>query len=206
MSQEPISPQKARKMSEEEKEELIRKIEQDAHDNEIKYFGCSQVVLDALQRHLNIGNGGAFKAASALAGGVATKREVCGALIGGVMAIGLAYGRAKFEAGKVGREQPDYVEAQVRATRLCDRFRERFGSPICRFVRYSVREPGFKEHTNYDTIEQFEDHAKCGDVTGPTARLAAEIILQPTESFVAEINAKLEEIAQVRKLQKQQKS
>ncbi len=206
MSKECISLQNAKEMSKEEKEKLIRTIEQHAHDNEVTYWGCSQAVLDALQRHLNLGNGETFKAASALVGGVAGMREVCGALIGGVMAIGLAYGRAKFEAGKVGREQPDYVEAQVRATRLCDRFRERFGSPICRFVRYSVREPGFKEHTNYDTIEQFEDHAKCGDVTGPTARLAAEIILQPTESFVAEINAKLEEIAQVRKLQKQQKS
>jgi hypothetical protein len=55
-------------------------------------------VLSALQRNLNIGNGKTFKAATSFAGGVAGKHEVCRALLGGVMAIRLVYGRAKWEA------------------------------------------------------------------------------------------------------------
>lgn len=202
MSKQRISLQKANEMSKEEKEQLIRAIEQKAFDNEVVYWGCSQAVLDALQQYLDLGDGEAFKAASAFVGGVAGMREVCGALTGGVMAIGLAYGRAKFEAGKVGLEQPDYVEARVRAGRLCDRFKEKFGSLRCSDIKVSIRGADYKEYTSYNTIEAFEDHAKCGDVTGPTACLAAEIILQPTELFVAEINVKLGELAQLRELQK----
>ena len=200
MSKEPISIQEARKVSEEAKEELIRKIEQDARYNEVEYFGCCQVVLDALQRNLNIGNGGAFKAASALLGGVAMTREVCGALVGGVMAIGLVYGRASLETGKVGPENPEFLEARVRGSRLCDRFKEKFGSLRCADVMVSV---GRKDFPRFNTVEAFEDHAKCENVTGPAARFATEIILQPTELFADEINALLDDMRQIRKQQKQ---
>ena len=202
VSKKPIPLPKAKEMSEEDKEQLIRTIEQEAYDNEVMYWGCTQAVLAALQSHLDIGNGEAFKAASAFAGGVAGTHEVCGALAGGVMAIGLAYGRAKYEAGKVGREQPESVEAGARASRLCEKFKEEFGSLRCSDIKVSIRGDNYKDYTRFDTIEAFEDHAKCGDVTGPAARLAAEIILQPIEPFAAEINAQLEEIAQVRILQK----
>jgi len=202
MPKESMSVQKARELSQEEKEQLFRTIEQYAYDAEVIYWGCSQAVLDALQRHLNLGNGETFKAASAFAGGVARTREVCGALLGGIMVIGLAYGRTKFEAGKVGLEQSDYLEAQVRASRLCERFKEKFTSLRCDDVRRLVREPDFKEYTRYNTLESFEDHSKCGNVTGPAARLAAEIILLPKEVFATEINAQLEDLAQLRKLQK----
>ncbi len=200
MSKEPISIQEARKVSEEAKEELIRKIEQDARYNEVEYFGCCQVVLDVLQRNLNIGNGGAFKAASALLGGVAMTREVCGALVGGVMAIGLVYGRASLETGKVGPENPEVLEARVRGSRLCDRFKEKFGSLRCADVMVSV---GRKDFPRFNTVEAFEDHAKCENVTGPAARFATEIILQPTELFADEINALLDDMRQIRKQQKQ---
>jgi len=200
MSNEPILTLKLREMSDEAKEELIRKIEEDARENEIEYFGCSQVVLDALQRHLNIGNVETFKAATALAGGVGAKGEVCGALLGGVLAIGLVYGRANLEAGKVGPEQPEFVESRVRAGRLCDRFKEKFGSLRCADVKVAVNR---KEYPRFNTVEAFEDHAKCADVTGPAARFAAEIILQPTELFASEINALLEDMSQIRKQQKQ---
>lgn len=199
MSNEPISVQEARTLSEDVKEELIGKIEGDARYNEVEYFGCSQVVLDALQRSLHIGNGGAFKAASAFAGGVAMTREVCGALLGGVMAIGLVYGRASLETGGVGAENPDFLEARVRASKLCDRFKEKFGSLRCVDVMVSV---GRKEFPRFNTIEAFEEHAKCEHVTGPAARLAAQIILQPTELFADEINELLDDMRQIRKQQK----
>ena len=84
-------------MKEGEKEKLFGEIEKTAHDYEVKYGGCAQCVLIALQEHLKLGNGEAFKAASAFAGGFANCGETCGALSGGMMAIGLAYGREHFE-------------------------------------------------------------------------------------------------------------
>ena len=111
-------------------------------------------------------------------------------------------GGAKFEAGKVATENPEFIEALLRANKFCQRFREKFGSLRCSDVKVSVRGENYKEYTRYNTIESFEDHAKCGDVTGPAARLAAEIILQPKDLFLGEINAFLKDLYQVRQLQK----
>ena len=121
MPSEGVSVQKAKEMSQEERERLLRKIEQHAHDYEVVYWGCSQAVLYTLQRHLQLDDGGAFRAASPFAGGVARMREVCGALVGGVMAIGLAYGRTKFEAGKVALEQPLWGEILKEISRIVPR-------------------------------------------------------------------------------------
>lgn len=194
-----LSIQEAREMGEKDKEEFVRAIEGRAHDSEVLYWGCSQAVLKALQQHFNLGDGEAFKAATAFGGGVARTREVCGALLGGVMVIGLAYGRAQYEAGKIALEQPEYLEAMLRAKRLCERFKEIFGALRCDEVRLSVGR--IVEEAGYNTLESLEDHAKCGDVTGPTARLTAEIILEPTASFAPDIEERLERIKQVRQQQ-----
>ncbi|MFH7836232.1 MAG: C-GCAxxG-C-C family protein [Candidatus Aenigmatarchaeota archaeon] len=77
--------------------EILEKIEKTAYEYDKVYHGCSQCTLKAIQEHLNLGNGEAFKAASALAGGIARMGETCGALLGAIMAIGLAYGREKLE-------------------------------------------------------------------------------------------------------------
>ena len=204
MAKKQMSLEKARSMSKKEKEKLARRIEQDAHDNEVIYWGCSQAVFDSLQRNFDLEDGKAFKAASAFAGGVAGMREVCGALLGGVMAIGLAYGRANFEPGKITREQPAFLEASIRSRILCERFRETFGTLRCCDLKVSIRGDDYKEYPRFDTLESFEDHAKCGDVTGPAARLAAQILLEPTELFMDEMNDLALDIVKVRKLQKAQ--
>ena len=89
MTKIPVSVPEAKNLSNGEKEELLRIIEQEAQDNEVEYWGCSQAVLKALQQHFDLGNDEVFKAASPFAGGIGRLREACGALTGGVMAIGL---------------------------------------------------------------------------------------------------------------------
>ena len=200
-----IPLQKAREMSKKEREQLIKTIEESARDNEVKYYGCSQAVLGALQQHLDIGCDDTFKAATAFAGGVGRMREACGALCGGVMAVSIAYGRARFEDGKVGREQPDYQEAQARANKLGKQFQETFGSCRCGDIRVSIRGADYKDYTGINTLEAYNDHKKCADVTGPAARLTAEILLEPTELFAAEIKASIEGMAEIRKLMREAK-
>ena len=205
MTEERIPLQKAREMSEKEREQLIKAIEESARDNEIKYYGCSQAVLGALQRHLDIGNDETFKAATAFAGGVGRMREACGALCGGVMAISIVYGRARFDDSKVGREQPDYLETQARANKLGNQFQEMFGSCRCGDIKVSIRGADYKDYTGINTLEAYEDHKKCADVTGPAARLTAEILLEPAEPFAAEIKASIEGMAEIRKLMREAK-
>ena len=115
------------------------------------------------------------------------------------MAIGLAYGRATFEPGKISREQPAFVEALLRSHGLCGVLKEPFGYLRCSDIRATVRGPDYKEYIPFAAIEAIEDHAKCGDVTGPAARMAAEIILRPKDSFAPEVKGLLQEVARVRK-------
>ncbi len=193
-----VSLDEIRGMNQEDREQLLRTIEQEARDNEIAYHGCSQAVLDALQRHLKLGDGDTFKAATAFASGIAGNREACGALTECVMAIGLASGRVKYETGKIGPEQADSVECLARARKFCDRFRESLGGLRCSEVRAAM---GFDPEARAVklTPETFKEHDKCGDVTGTAARLATEIILEPVELYATQIKATLDMMAQFRK-------
>jgi len=52
--------------------ELVKRIEKQAHDTQLKYRGCSQTTLLALQDNLGIGDLWSFKAATGFtAGGAA---------------------------------------------------------------------------------------------------------------------------------------
>src|SRR4030042_7102056 len=76
---------------------LLKRVEESAYDYEKAYHGCSQCVLQAIQDHLEVGDAATFRSASALAGGVALMGDSCGALIAGIMALGLVFGRRKIE-------------------------------------------------------------------------------------------------------------
>lgn len=195
------SIEQARKMSNAERKTLLDKIEQNASDYEVTYFGCSQAVLNALETYLDIGDGSALKSASAFAGGVAAMRETCGALLGAVMAIGLAYGRAKIVDDKIGPENVAFLEARVRSAKLCEEYKKKFGSFCCKDVMKAV---GRKDFPRFDTLEAFEDHAKCATVTGFTARAAAEVILEPSEAYADRIHELLADFAKIREEQKKQ--
>lgn len=188
MPKEGVTLHEAMKMTPAEKQQLITAIRHEAHDNEVLYWGCSQAVLSALQKHLNLGTSESFKAVTALAGGVARSREVCGAVLGAVVAIGLAYGRGQYESGKVGFEQPDFIESLLRGKKFCDRFKEKFGSLRCADIVSKIRGADWN-YPRYNTIERLENHARCGYVTGTAAAFAAEVILEPRAAFEAEIDS-----------------
>ena len=188
---------KLRQLGPEANERLVKEVAESAARNEINYWGCSQAVIAALQDSLKLGNPDVFRAATAFAGGIASNREACGALIGGVMAIGLASGREHYVPGKVGTEQPELVECSARARLFCDRFRQEFGSLRCGEIRAGM---GFNQDAKVTamTPETFRAHDKCGEVAGAAARLAAGVILEPPERFAKDVAASLEMMARLR--------
>ena len=120
--------------TESEEEKLIRRIRIEAVENQIKYRCCSQTTLYALQRHLDIGNNETFKAASALSGGIMGKGiHICGALVGGFLAIGLEFGRADFLEPGLPREPgpSNFLRMRELGTELYDQFKDEFESYIC---------------------------------------------------------------------------
>lgn len=83
-----------------------------------KYSGCSQSVLLALQEAFNIGDAESFKAATVLSGGVARRGETCGALLGGLMALGLVAGRSDI------KDTQAYRDAMTPANEIIDEFKQ----------------------------------------------------------------------------------
>lgn len=123
------------------REDLVKQIGQMAHDY-MRYSGCSQSVLLALQEGLRIGNQSSFKAATVLSGGVARRGETCGALLGALMALGLVVGREKIE----NTEQ--YYQAVGIGNGVCDefqrrlqewfKFKEPLESTLCREIQRKI--------------------------------------------------------------------
>jgi len=174
-------------LSPQEQETLIQKIAAAAHYNELNYFGCSQSVLGALQENLGIGNEGIFKAATSLSGG-ATISELCGAVSGGLLAIGTVYGREQFQDGVNSHDDPICAENRRRSRSFLHKFRDEYGYLICRDIRYQTRgippfaqllppDPTPEDWARYDAL--YPNHHKCADVCAKAAELAAEAILAP---------------------------
>ena len=90
-----------------------------------KYSGCSQSVLLALQEAFDIGGQESFRAATVLSGGVARRGETCGALLGGLMALGLVCGRNDI------RDTQAYRDAMKPANELVDEFKKRLKDEFC---------------------------------------------------------------------------
>jgi C_GCAxxG_C_C family probable redox protein len=88
-----------------------------------KSFNCAQSVFSAFAAQFGLAGRTALKLASPFGGGVARRGEICGALTGGLMVLGLARG-ADTPAGK---------EAIYRlAEEFLRRFEGKHGTLLCR--------------------------------------------------------------------------
>jgi len=156
--------------------DLVAKIGEAAYAYEKIYHGCSQCVLAPLQDCLRLGNRDSFKAATALAGGVARMGTTCGSLVGGIMAISLAFGREALEDAATSQ---GYTRAMDLGVELCLRFEKEFGSTQCREIQRSLFGRSFdlrnpRERKEFQSAGSYE---KCPQVARRAAELAAEVIL-----------------------------
>ena len=155
------------------REKLLDRIAWAAYYNDRVYEGCTRSVLQAIQSHLHLGDGEAIKASTALAGGVARMGETCGALIGGIMAIGLVLGREELENIQAYR---DTMEASYK---LYNRFKLETGSTICFEIQKRLlgRSFDFKRDEEAEKWYRAGGLEKCPMVCAIAARITADIIL-----------------------------
>jgi C_GCAxxG_C_C family probable redox protein len=90
--------------------------------------GSAQAVLCAYGPELGLPGETALKLATGLGSGIARRGQVCGALTGGILVLGLKYGRGG-ERDRSATEQT-YQKAQD----LLARFERRHGSCLCRVL------------------------------------------------------------------------
>lgn len=154
------------------REDLLNELEKKAGDYEELWGSCAQGTLLALQEIFDLGNEQVLKAATAMPG-IALRGETCGAVIGAMMALGLAF----------GRKQADDFKSVQRTTsasrKLCRQFEAEFGSCNCRDVQHKLFGRSFNLTDPADQAEFIKADAarKCRGPAGKAARIAGGLIL-----------------------------
>lgn len=128
-----------------------------------------------MQDVLGIRDDNLFKAVSGLGGGIGRMEDVCGALLGASLMLGMKYGRAREEIDSLEK----LGDSSLPVGRLYKWFEKEFGSVRCRDI--CTR---FAGGVHYDRnirwqaelAEEAGLHDKCVDLTGKTAARVAEMM------------------------------
>ena len=137
-------------------------------------YNCAQSVLGAYGPALGLDREMSLKVATGFGAGMARRGEVCGAVTGGILVLGLKYGRG-------GRQDRSATEETYRKTQeLMSRFEERHGSCLCRVLlngcdlRTAQGQAYFKEN---DLL-----HKTCVGCVRSVVEILAQIV-ETTESL-----------------------
>lgn len=170
-------------LSESAKEEILDRVSKKAGDNEELSISCAQGTLTALQEEFNLGRGEDVLKAATFMPGVASRKETCGAFLGGLMALGLVFGRDKlydpsYRDPEVVKE---YAERKKRtAWKFCEELQKELGSTQCRdiHVRLMGREYEFMNPEDFQQFLKDGGPKQCRIPPEKAARIAARIILE----------------------------
>jgi len=171
-------------MDKDSREAILDRVEKRAIEYQKRAHGCATTELLAVGEEFNPDEVKAvFKAASFMSAGIARMGGTCGALIGGMLAVGLAAGRESLDEpayGTVLDEKTGKPRKAELARELYYRFIKQEGSAICREIQTRLAGKPFDLHEP-DQAKEFRESGepdKCAKLVGRGARLAAEIILQ----------------------------
>ncbi len=164
-------------MTSEEREAILDRVEKTAGEFEIESGCCAQGCLRALQEEFKIGDKLTYKAATAMPG-IALRGETCGGVVGGLMAIGLVWGRedpkdmdSYFRAVAKGRQFAKAFEAEMGSVMCRDIVKDRFGKEL------DLADP--EDAKEFVKMNGFE---RCAYVPGRAARIVAGMILDAREA------------------------
>ena len=100
-------------------------------------YNCAQSLLSAFAPQFGLDEELALRLAGPFGAGIARRGEMCGAVSGGLMALGLCYGTVHVEDPQAQRRMYAQAEAFLR------RFEQRFGSLDCRrLLGLDLSQPG----------------------------------------------------------------
>jgi C_GCAxxG_C_C family probable redox protein len=127
-------------------------------------YNCAQSVFYSFCDDLRFEKDSALKLACGFGAGMGRKEEVCGAVSGGIMAIGAKYGRGE-------KADQSATETTYKKTReLMDRFALKQGTFICRKLL------GGCELTTEEGHRKFKETDLRTKVCAPCVRSAVEIL------------------------------
>ncbi len=127
-------------------------------------YNCAQSVFYAFCEDLGVDQDTALKVACGFGAGMGRKGEVCGAVTGGIMALGVKYGRGE----KEDRAVTDAAYVKVRE--LMDQFASRNGTCICRQLLHGC------DLTTEDGQKYFKENDLLNKSCKPCVQSAVEIL------------------------------
>lgn len=156
--------------------ETLEKLDQEAHDFLVDSGNCAQASFAVLDQYLKL-DGHQTQKGLAVLPGVALRGETCGAVLGCLMAIGLAFGPEK------PGDHTGFLQAIPPARRFCRAFEAEKGSTMCAELLKSQLGQSFDLSRSSDFAEYVHcgGVASCGHLVGRAVQIAAEIIAQEME-------------------------
>lgn len=149
-------------------EDRIKLAYEKAYSYEKAFEGCSQPLLLATFEILGIENNMMLKAVSGFAGGISRMKSICGALLTGILVLGIKYGR---ESERLDRFQ-DLIDSYKPVQELVRWFDKEFGSTNCyEICKVDLSQPAEREEwIGSGRVEH------CNQLIGKTAGKVIELI------------------------------
>ena len=144
--------------------------------------GAVICTLAALQEEFKLGGGKDIPKAATFMPGLVSRKQTCGAVIGGLMALGLAFGRDKLydPSYRTPEGTEEYWKNKKRAWRFCEEFKKEFSSTMCGAIRPKIMGREYNTMEPAELKQFLEDGGakKCRVPPEKAAWIAAEIILE----------------------------
>ncbi len=131
-------------------------------------YNCAQSVFYSFCDDVGFDKNAALKIACGFGAGMGRKEEVCGAVTGGIIVIGMKYGRGENDA----RAATELTYAKTRE--LMDRFSEKRGTFICRKLLDGCEL----------TAEEGQKHFKEKDLSNKTCKLCVQDAVSILEGII----------------------
>ncbi len=127
-------------------------------------YNCAQSVLYAFHDEVGVSEDTALKIATGLGAGMGRKQEVCGAVTGAILVLGLRHGRGSKD------DRSATEETYLKTRGLMDRFAAKRGTYLCRLLL-----AGYDFSTD-DGLRRAKADGIFGKVCEPCVRTAVEIL------------------------------
>lgn len=131
-----------------------------------KGFHCSEAVLIAMGEYMGVTSELIPKIATGFGGGIAGSGSVCGALIGGVMAIGIKYGRSQVIQIKADQKTKNLTQ------RFIQQFKEVAGSTLC----WDITQCDFNTLEGKKKFVESEIRKGCQNLAGKTVSILINLM------------------------------
>ncbi len=165
------------------KKEMLDKAYELGLTYEERFGGCAPGCLLACMEVMNVVDENLYKASTGFSGGVGVTRESqCGALSGGIMFLGLLFGRSFLGRGADIFDHSQHYSFDL-AEQLKDKFDQEYESFICKEIHMSKlgKTYRFDDEKELEKFMKEGGRKKCSEVVALGAKWTLEIAFKELE-------------------------